>query len=180
MEKEQMRALLQGTERVVYRLARFKIYESLYTGIPITAAEVVEFRRALTELYVFILQFLARSSSILGKRVWERAITSFNDEMRDFEQQCSKLEANVEIAAHNCDRLVNENQTTQLWTLLSDLSKQKAILYGIGNKVSRLFILASEEKIKKILEWTSNIPYLDNHIFACQKPEMSVMNIFHP
>lgn len=136
------------------------------------------FESSLIDLHALILQFLARAIRIYQKNTLTRAFDAFwkPEEVVNFEADCDKIGTRVEIDATNCDRslsrLERENaaQCTEnlqkLLTELKELQHVKDSIEKIEGRIAMLWNSSVEDKQAEILKWTSNVPYLDNHLAA--------------
>lgn len=169
-----MGALLVGLDIALYMMNRLKVYMDYLQDLP-AALERTNFESSLTELHALILQFTARAIRICQKNSLTRALDAFwkPDEVLSFETDCDKIEKRVEIEAKNCDRLLDKlerentvRRTENLQKLhndLNELQKMKDSIDRIEAGVSRLWNNSVEDKQAEILQWTSKVPYLDNH-----------------
>ena len=139
-----MSALLVGLKTVLYMMNRLKAYMDYLQDLPVTLTRT-NFEQALTELHALILQFLARAIQAYQKSALTRAFNAFwkPEEVHDFESECDKIGARVEIEANNCDRtlsgLERENANHRAEGLRRALKKLEE-LQDIKGSVSMLGI----------------------------------------
>ena len=176
-ESRQMGALLIGLKTAFYTINRLKVYLDFVCDLPEAPARA-NFESSLTELHALILQFLAKAIRIYQKNVLSRAFDSFwkHDEVINFETECCKIGARVEIEARNCDRSLSKLQQEdaarhgeglrKLTKELKNLQETKDSIDKMETGIAMLWNSLVEDKQAAILEWTSDIPYLDNHLTA--------------
>lgn len=172
-----MAALLEGLKTSLYTMNRLKVYMDYVRDLPLALTRT-NFESSLTELHALILQFLARAIQIYRKNTLTRAFDAFwkPEDVADFEANCDRIGTQVEIDATNCDRSLNrlerENaaqSTETLQKLLKELKELQHVrdsMEKIESRIGMLWNSSVEDKQAEILEWTSKIPYLDNHLTA--------------
>lgn len=172
-----MATLLEGLKTVLYTMNRLKVYMDYVHGLPISQTRT-NLESSLTDLYALILQFLARAILIYRKHTLLRAFDAFwkPEEVANFEADCDKICRRVEIDATNCDRSLsrlgqkNVAQSTEtlqkLVTELKELQHVKDLIENVESGIAMLWNSSVEDKQAEILEWTSKVPYLDNHLAA--------------
>src|SRR5438876_2808850 len=103
-----MAALLVGLNTALYIMNRLKAYMDYLQDLPATRTRT-NFENPLIELHAVILQFLARAIWIYQKNALTRAIYAFwkLEDVYNFENECIKIGARVEIEASNCDRTLS-------------------------------------------------------------------------
>jgi hypothetical protein len=103
-----MVGLLFGLNTALYMMNRLKAYMEHLPTLP-TARTRTNFENSLIQFYATILKFLARAIRIYQKDSLTRAFDAFwqLEEISDFENECDKLGARVEIEASNYDRALN-------------------------------------------------------------------------
>lgn len=119
-----MTSLLVGCETVLYMANRLKAYMDFLHELPATLART-NLESAITKLYTYILQFLARAIQIYQTGSFQRALNAYwhDDDVQEFEQKCDKLGRNVESEASNCDRTLNVQDRERTKKLQQDLQK---------------------------------------------------------
>lgn len=162
-----------GLQRVLYLVGRFRIYEELYLRDVQRADSIIVFTSALTQLYAIILRFLAKAIRLFDGNTALRAIRAVlhPDDVSEFEEECQKWENRVEIEAHNCERVCSRTehaQAAEFKKLLNELTQPDSVFFRIDAKVTDLWHRSAKDERIKILSWTSDIPYKDNHELACQ------------
>jgi len=172
-----MAALLEGLKTALYTMNRLKVYMDYVRDLPVALTRT-NFESSLTELHALILQFLARAILIYQKNTLTRAFDAFwkPEQVAKFEDDCDRIGKRVETDATNCDRslsrLERENtaQSTEilqkLQTELKELQHVKDSIEKIESRIVMLWNSSVEDKQAEILEWTSKVPYLDNHLAA--------------
>lgn len=172
VENQQMGDLLVGTEKVTCLMSRGMIYENVYLHVkhgtnPDRA--VNNLQDALVKLYTKVLQFLAGANRLYNKSTVSRAIHAIlnPDEVRSFIQDCQSLEDRVDIEASNCERMYTHEalsglgkQMKQLRQLLNDINKP---IVRTDPGIAALWDRSNSNEHSKILLWTSDIPYEENH-----------------
>ncbi|KFY86462.1 hypothetical protein V500_07608 [Pseudogymnoascus sp. VKM F-4518 (FW-2643)] len=141
-ESRQMAALLVGLKVTLYTMNRLKAYMDYLRTLPVTRTRT-NFETSLTELHTLILQFLARAIQAYQKSTLTRALDAFwkPEEVRNFESECDKIGARVEIEARNCDRTLNALQRqagNQLKENLHRVLKELEDLRDVKESVSLL------------------------------------------
>jgi hypothetical protein len=103
-----MASLLLGLNTALYMMNRLNAYMEYLRDLPVTMART-KFENSLIEFYAVILKFLARAIGIYQKNSLIRAFDVFwkFEEVSDFENECDKIGARVEIEASNCDRTLS-------------------------------------------------------------------------
>lgn len=107
-EANQMTSLLVGCETVLYVANRLKAYRDFLHELPPTLTRT-NFASAMTEMYAYMLRFLARAIQIYQTSSFKRALKAFwqDSDVHEFEQECDKLGRKVEMDASNCDRTLS-------------------------------------------------------------------------
>lgn len=186
-----MATLLEGLKIALYTMNRLKVYMDYIRDLPAELTRT-NFESSLIDLHVLILQFLARAIQIYQKNTLTRVFDAFwkPEEVANFETNCDKIGKRVEIDATNCDRSLNrlERQNAaqstktfqRLVTELKELQHVKDSIENIESKIVMLWNGSMEDKQAEILEWTSKVPYLDNHLTASKgRIESTGEWIFH-
>src|SRR3954454_14823719 len=108
-----MASLLVGCETALYMINRLKAYLGFLDSLPPTQTRT-NFETAMAKLYALILAFLARAIEVYQRSTFQRALTSFwqDSDVQDFERDCDKWGARVEIEASNCDRTLSGQDRT--------------------------------------------------------------------
>ena len=162
---------------MLYTMNRLKVYMDYVHDLPVALTRT-NFESSLIDLHGLILQFLARAILMYQKNTLTRAFVAFwkPEEVANFEADCDKICKRVEIDATNCDRslsrLERENaaqSTKTIQKLLTELKELQHVKDSIENIESRIVMLwnrSMEDKQAEILEWTSKVPYVDNHMVA--------------
>ena len=103
-----MAGLLFGLNIALYMMNRRKAYMEYLPNLPATRTRT-NFENSLIEFHAAILKFLARAIRIYQKNSLTRAFDAFwkLGEVSDFENECDKIGARVEIEASNCDRTLS-------------------------------------------------------------------------
>jgi hypothetical protein len=125
-----------------------------------------QFQESLAHFYALILEFLANAIRIYQKSTLTRAFAAFwtLEEVVEFEARCEKLANRVEIDAQNCDRHVMAQNAREFQVQLEqlrDLRKMTDPIHEIWNSLK-------EDERTKILQWISQITYIDNHESASE------------
>jgi hypothetical protein len=134
-EENQMTSLLFGCEAALYMTNRLKASMEFLHRLPTTLTRT-NFETAATELYAFILQFLAQAIQIYQTSTLKRVFQAFweDSDVRNFENKCNELGIRVEIEASNCDRSLSaqdreltEKLQENLRTVLQELKNFRQI-----------------------------------------------------
>lgn len=117
-----MASLLVGCETAFYMVNRLKVYMDFLSHLPLSLTRT-NFETALTEMYAYILAFLAHAIDIYQRPTFQRAFTAFwqDSDVHDFEQECAKPGIRLDIEASNCDRTLAEQDRDMLGQLQQDL-----------------------------------------------------------
>jgi len=119
-----MASLVVGCEMAFYMINRLKAYMDFLSKLPLIQARI-NFEEALKEMHVHVLTFLARAIETYQRPTFQRAFTAFwqASDVQDFEQECDKLGARLDIEANNCNRAVAEQDRGVLGQLLQELQQ---------------------------------------------------------
>ena len=154
-----MASLLVGCKAALYLANRLKAYINFMDMLPATLTRD-NFERAVTEMYSYILQFLARAIRIYQKSTLQRALTAFwqMSDVQDFERKCDQLGGRVEVEASNCDRTLNAQDRKGIVQLQQDLQKTLQELRQYHNVQESIDRLGSKIDLDKL-------PYAAGAIF---------------
>src|SRR4051794_7389195 len=88
---------------------RLKAYVDFLSQLPSTLTRT-NFETALIHMHAHILAFLARAIETYQRPTFQRAFTALwqASDVQNFEQDCDKLGARLDIEASNCDRMLAE------------------------------------------------------------------------
>ena len=117
-----MASLLVGCETALYMINRLKAYMDFFIRLPLSLTKT-SFEAALTEMYAYVLTFLARVIKIYQQSTFRRAFTALwqASDLREFEQGVKLLGDKVEIEASNCDRTLAWQDRSLLGQLRQEL-----------------------------------------------------------
>jgi ankyrin repeat domain-containing protein 50 len=174
-----MGAFLLGLDKVLYLVDRCRIYEILFIHRPKPkdpdeALALENLTSALVELYVLILQFLAKANGLFGKSAIHRSWSAFwnTTDIEDFEKKCQSSEEWVKAEADNCHQYYSHHAQSEddkkLAQILQDLESQNQLLSDVKSTVDALWSRATDDEQTKILRWTSKIPFEADH-YSAQK-----------
>src|SRR5579871_6444231 len=155
-----MAALLEGLKTTFFMMNRLKLYLNYHRKLSYFQSQA-QFQESLICLYAVILEFLAGAIRIYQKNTVTRAIAAFwtLEGIQKFEDKCEKLANQVEIDAQNCDRDVMAESVNELQMRLEQLKD----LHRMIDPINEIWSCLKEDEQMKILQWISQIPYLDNH-----------------
>jgi len=155
-----MVALLEGLKTTFYMMNRLKLYLNYLRKLSYFQSQA-QFQESLIRFYALILEFLAGAIRIYQKNTMTRAFAAFwtLERVQEFEVKCEKLANRVEIDAQNCDRDVMAQSVKELQVRLEQLKDLHKMIDPINEIWSRL----KEDEQTMILQWISQIAYLDNH-----------------
>lgn len=178
-ESQQMGALLIGIEKIAPIISRCQIYETLYlNGMQSEQEEwkaaTASLTLALVGLYATMLRFLARAIRTYNQGTTSRALhATLSPAEVGFLDKIQSLENKIAIEADICGRIhtrqgqaSSEGQIQQLRHILEDF--QNPLILQIDSGLAALREKLDSAQRLKILEWISDIPYAENHNFACQ------------
>ncbi len=119
-----MTSLLVGCEIALYMANRLRAYIEFLRQLPTTLTRT-NFETAVTELYAYVLGFLARAIRIYQTSTPYRALRAFwtKGDIIDFEKTCNELGVRVEIEASNCDRTLGAQDREWIGKLKQDLQR---------------------------------------------------------
>lgn len=119
-----MASLLVGCETTLYMINRLKAYMDFLSHLPMTLTRT-NFETALTEMYTHILAFLARAMKIYQQSTGRRVATALwqDSDVNNFEQECDKLGARLDIEASNCDRTLAAQDRGVLDRVLKEIEQ---------------------------------------------------------
>lgn len=155
-----MAALLEGLNTALYMMNRLKLYLNYLRTLSYFQSQT-QFKESLICLYALILEFLAGAIRIYRKNSLTRAFAAFwtLEGVQEFEAKCEKLANRVEIDAQNCDRDFTAQSVKELQVRLEQLKD----LHRMNNPINEIWSRLKEDEQTKILQWISQIAYLDNH-----------------
>jgi hypothetical protein len=165
-ERDQMRALLTGVERLTNIISRCRIYEILYLdGIQYEGAEnaihpaTEKLEAALIALYTAVLKFLAKARRAFNKSGIRRAQDGFfnPDIFEDMAKEFQVLDVEVVATVGNCKEVCDRKAHKELLKVLGEP------VHRIDSGVESLLHSVSTQRRTQILQWISAIPYEDNH-----------------
>lgn len=181
-ESQQMGALLITVEEMASLIDHCQIYEALY--LKRKQFRQREWKQAVRNLtsafmtiYTTMLEFLGSVVHGYGHGgIIQRLQPILNPtKMFCFLDKCQSLTNDLTIELDNCERVVS---TRQIQSHPEEhVQKLKQILAGLQMPISRIKSLvaasctqlADSERVS-ILQWVSDIDYIENHRFACQWP----------
>jgi ankyrin repeat domain-containing protein 50 len=170
-----MGAVLVILEAITYITNRCTIYEILYGSELLSGQEFQNLNEARIALYSNVLRAIVLAYRICSKSTADRALGSlFNpEEVSDILSKCQDLEQRVEIEANNCERMhtrvVGASAERSIQELQQMLGTLKKPILRIDEKVLLVLEKMDEHERIEILEWTSKIPYGNNHATVRQK-----------
>lgn len=155
-----MAALLEGLKTAFYMMNRLKLYLNYLRNMSHFQSQA-QFQGSLTRFYVLVLEFLAGAIRVYQKNTVTQAFTAFwtLEGIQEFETKCEKLANQVEIDAQNCDRDVMAQSIKELQVRLERLKD----LHKMTDPVNKIWSLLKEDEQTMILQWISQIAYLDDH-----------------
>ena len=162
-----MAALLQGIKSALYVMTRVTLYFEYLNDVPDTV-EKKNLKSLLAQISALLLQFLARAIVILqGSTLGRMLDASWTlDVTLTFENECDKLFTRIDRDAVSCDRVLHAQDRTSLKGLQEECAKiqqLKGRLIKVSKKLNEIWKVMEHEQQVKILQWTSQTPYLDNH-----------------
>jgi hypothetical protein len=160
-----MAAVLEGLKVTFHMMNRLELYLDYLRKLPHFQSQT-QFQESLICFYALILGFLAGAIRICQKNTLTRAFAAFwtLEGVRDFEAKCEKLANRVEIDAQNCDRDVMAQSVKELQVRLEHLRD----LHKMTDPINEIWTRLKEDEQTKILQWISQIAYLDNHESASE------------
>lgn len=119
-----MTSLLVGCEITLYIANRLRAYTDFLYRLPVILTRI-NLKTAVTELYAYILGFLARAIRIYQTSTTYRALHAFwaDSDVADFEKVCKELGVRVDIEASNCDRTLSAQDRERVGNLKQDLQE---------------------------------------------------------
>ena len=178
-ESKQMKALLDGIERMTCLINRCRIYEILHLQHEQVEQEELKqalssLRSSLLTLYVNILTFLESAIQTFGHssvtRTFRAVLTP--DKVSGFLESCDNLEKDLKHEVDNCEhahtRRVQTISAEQISKLNDFLVELDAPILRIDSGVTRLCEKLDSSERSDILLWISNLPYEEYHNFARQ------------
>lgn len=121
-DSNQMTALMSGMDLVLRAAGQLRAYFAYYQRLPPSPTSE-DFRKALLDLYVHSLQFLAKAIQIYSrnpiKRKWDALWV--DSDLTDFEQHSDQLVGRVDKAANRCDREFDAEQWAKVEQWRSEL-----------------------------------------------------------
>jgi hypothetical protein len=146
-----MATLLVGLKTTLYMMKRLEAYMDYLGDLPATRTRT-HFENSLTEFHALILQFLARAIQTYQKSALTRLLDSFwkPEEIRDFESECDKIGARVEIEASNCDRSLSALQREGANQRKEDLHRALKELEGLRDVKESVGILLNKIDMAKL------------------------------
>ena len=172
---EQLGALLVGLERATYALNRVRIHVDLYLDMPVNFGNTsvkTNLEDALVNIFARIMKFLAEASSLVSKKSASRMLAAIwsPDDILSFEKDCTLLEQRVESAIDDFDGTLDHARHEQIvhsldkcQDALGELSKINDSMTVLVSNVEMIFLQQSKERVGRILQWVSPIPYSDHH-----------------
>ena len=162
-----MAALLQGIKSALYVMTRVTLYFEYLNDVP-DSVEKKNLKSLLAQTSALLLQFLARAVVILqGSTLGRMLDASWTvDVILAFENECDKLCTRIDRDAVSCDRILHAQDRTNLKGLQEDCAKIQQLresLADVAQQVNAMWKVVKHEQQVEILQWTSKIPYLDNH-----------------
>ncbi len=160
-----MAALLEGLKTAFYMMNRLNLYLNYLRNLSHFQSHA-QFQESLAYFYALILEFLAGAIRIYQRNTVTRAFAAFwtLEGVQEFETKCEKLANRVEIDAQNCDRDVMAQSVKELQVRLEQLKD----LHKMTDPVHEIWSRLKEDEQTKILQWISQIAYLDNHESATE------------
>jgi hypothetical protein len=160
-----MAALLEGLKTAFYMMNRLKLYLNYLRKLPHLQSQI-QFQESLICFYALILEFLAGAIRLYQKNTVTRAFAAFwkLEGVQAFEAKCEKLANRVEIDAQNCDRDVMVQSARELQVRLEQLRD----LHKMTDPINEIWSRLKQDEQTKILQWISQIAYLDNHESASE------------
>ncbi|KAF2452874.1 hypothetical protein BDY21DRAFT_150017 [Lineolata rhizophorae] len=168
-ERDQMRGLLVGVERIVHVTSRCAVYEELYCVTPTPGGSLDNLQMALVKLYAVILQFLAQAHYMFGRHALQRAVHSVfrPGDIAGFLENCRESEQEVDLAASNCGQewgraahAENKASMQALQTLLGDMKKP---ILRTDDRILALLQRVDQSERLEILDWISKVQHGENH-----------------
>src|SRR5271154_2819111 len=146
-----MATLLVGLKTTLYMMKRLEAYMDYLGDLPATRTRT-HFENSLTEFHALILQFLARAIQTYQKSALTRALDSFwkPEEIHDFEIECDKIGARVEIEASNCDRSLSTLQREGANQRKEELHRALKELEGLRDVKESVSMLLNKIDIAKL------------------------------
>jgi NACHT domain len=143
-ESQQIAALLMGVQTALYMINRLKAYLEFLAFLrdrPKTQPRA-NFETALIDFSGHTLQFLARAIQMYEKGGLSCAFAAFwkPEEIQNFESDCDKIAARVEIEASNCDRNLQKEHLQQALEELKEIRDIKNEVHEIKQSVHVLQI----------------------------------------
>ncbi|KAF8250039.1 hypothetical protein K440DRAFT_659994, partial [Wilcoxina mikolae CBS 423.85] len=167
-DRENMAAIIIGTERVSNLLARCIIFGDLYLDRQLSCEGILE--ESLTALYSSILTFFGLALRYFDRNF--RAVRSlfdtvdFGNTVDTLDKLMKEVDAHVDIARAEVQTLDSQDTDKKLEALLLDLGRS---ISDIGENTAALVNHMEGKKRAKFLAWLSDIPYESHHEFVKQE-----------
>ncbi|KAF7125236.1 hypothetical protein CNMCM5793_001414 [Aspergillus hiratsukae] len=155
--------LLEGAALIAEVLCRSSVYEQVLLGLPSTSPAKAELARALTKLYIKILEHLARAKQYLAERTLTRIIKSTLQMHAEFGKDLETIRNAQQDVANTGNIVIMQQQIDGYSQIKQMLHSLETPMQRWDESLLRIRDMLQDETRATILQWLSPQPYYQHH-----------------